>query len=472
MWFRADLRVRDNTALDHACKAADEGVLAVFTICPEQWAEHDWGSMKVDFVLRSLSELSAALGRLNIPLKLIHGDRFADVPGKLLHLAQKHKCDALYFNAEYEVNEQARDREVAALLHKRGIPTYSFSDQMIFDVGEIRTGTGGWYTVFTPFKRKWYATLEEHGPPEIRRKPRRQKPIDIPCDDVPGHMKGFTGHRRPDLWPAGEEAALKRLDRFVAERIERYDRDRDLPALEGTSALSPHLALGVVSPRQCLEAAIVANNGVVDAGNKGVVTWIGELIWREFYRHILMGFPQVCRNQPFKPETDDLPWRYDEKDFQAWCDGRTGVPIVDAGMRQLAETGWMHNRVRMIVAMFLTKDLFIDWRWGEGHFMRHLVDGDFASNNGGWQWSASTGTDAVPYFRVFNPSTQSRRYDPRGEYIRRFVPELAALSDDAIHEPSPTDADAVGYPRPIVDRRKTKDKVIAAFKGLKRDKSR
>jgi deoxyribodipyrimidine photo-lyase len=257
------------------------------------------------------------------------------------------------------------------------------------------------------------------------------------------------------------------LQHFVKERIERYKTDRDSPATAGTSTLSPYLASGVISARQCLESAVAANNGRVDSGKTGVVTWISELIWREFYRHILMGYPRVCRHQPFRLETKQIEWDEDDAHFEAWCAGRTGFPIVDAGMRQLARTGWMHNRVRMITAMFLTKDLFIDWRRGEAHFMRHLVDGDLASNNGGWQWSASTGTDAAPYFRIFNPYSQSRKCDPTGDYIRKFVPELAGLDDDSIHQPEPLAADANDYPQPIVDRTQTKERVMAAFKAIK-----
>ena len=242
-----------------------------------------------------------------------------------------------------------------------------------------------------------------------------------------------------------------------------------MPAVDGTSTLSPYLAAGVLSPRQCLRAAVEANRGRAGSGKMGVTTWISELIWREFYRHIVIGFPRVGMNRPFRLETDRLPWRYDEGQFQAWCAGRTGVPIVDAGMRQLAETGWMHNRVRMITAMFLAKDLFIDWRWGERHFMRHLVDGDFASNNGGWQWSASTGTDAAPYFRIFNPFRQSRRFDPKGDYLRRFVPELASVSAGEIHEPHRNVSLRTDYPTPIVDHANARKQAIEAFRLRSRE---
>ncbi|UCG16021.1 MAG: deoxyribodipyrimidine photo-lyase [Phycisphaerales bacterium] len=466
MWFRSDLRVADNPALHHARKAADNGVIAVFAVCTKQWAEHDWGSMKVDFVLRNVRALSEALARLNIPLVLIRADRFAQVPGRLLTLAKRHACEALYLNSEYEVNELQRDREVTALFHEHGRSVHTFTDQVILDADRLRTGAGRWYTVFTPFKRKWCEIVKEEGLPPVGPRPRRQGRIGIEPDAVPATVRVFAGHQRPDLWPAGERAAQKRLNAFVARRIGDYHKARDHPAIDGTSALSPYLAVGVLSARQCLQAALDANHGRLDSGRKGVTTWISELIWREFYRYILVGFPRVCMGRPFKTETDNLPWRYDEGQFAAWCAGRTGFPIVDAGMRQLAQTGWMHNRLRMIVAMFLTKDLFIDWRWGERHFMQHLVDGDLASNNGGWQWSASTGTDAAPYFRVFNPLNQSWRYDPDGSFIRRFVPELAGLTANRVHCPDGQSLAALDYPRPIVDRRNTRQFVMRAFRRL------
>ena len=465
MWFRADLRVEDNTALHHACADADAGVVAVSAICPDQWREHDWGGPKVDFVLRNLAMLSAKLAKLEIPLLLINLPRFDQVPAALLELAQRHTCDALYHNEEYEVNELRRDQAAATLFAQHGLAVRAFVDQVIVDVRGVRTGSGGWYQVFTPFKRAWLRRAQEDGPPAICPRPKRQKRLDIAPHAVPESLSGFDSPQRTDLWPAGESAAGARLEAFVDRHVDDYADTRDLPAIDGTSALSPYLAAGVLSPRQCLHAALAVNRNRLDSGKLGVTTWINELIWREFYRHVLVGFPHVCKGRPFKRATDALPWAYDEDLFTAWCAGRTGFPIVDAGMRQLAETGWMHNRLRMIVAMFLTKDLFIDWRWGERHFMRHLVDADFASNNGGWQWSASTGTDAAPYFRIYNPHSQSKRFDPEGLFIRRFVPELATAPTVALHEPHhPALRDA--YPDPIVDRQRTRARVIAAFRGV------
>lgn len=469
MWFRADLRIRDNTALYHAAKAADDGVVAVFAICPKQWSAHDWGSAKVDFVLRSVAALSATLTEKNIPLKIARCESFSAVPETLLKLATQCKCDALYFNREYEVNELERDRRTTRLFEANGLTVKSFTDQVILDVSRIRTQADGWYTVFTPFKRRWLATLDEQGPPTIWRSPTRQKPTGIQPDEAANLFKSFDGQQeqRSKLWPADEREARKRLDSFIKKKIDTYDETRDYPATGGTSTLSPYLATGLISPRQCLEAAVAANGGRVGTGEKGPTVWISELIWREFYRHILIGFPRVCRNQPFKTETDRIAWRRDEEQFEAWCEGRTGFPIVDAAMRQLNQTGWMHNRLRMIAAMFLTKDLMIDWRWGERYFMQRLVDGDLANNNGGWQWSASTGTDAAPYFRIFNPISQGKRYDPGGEFIRRYVPELDALDDSDIHEPQSAPLLKGSYPDPIVDRKAARQRVMTAFKALR-----
>jgi deoxyribodipyrimidine photo-lyase len=357
--------------------------------------------------------------------------------------------------------------------HRRDV--YASTEQVIVDVGCMRTGTGGSYTVFTPFKRKWCEALKEEGPPPAWPKPRRQQDLGVKSDAVPAKLRGFTGQHRTDLWPEGEQAAHKRLRVFVSRRIGDYHRLRDYPDVDGPSTLSPYLAAGVLSPRQCLHAALDANNGRLDSGKKGVTTWISELAWREFHRHVLIGYPRVCKGRPFKPETDGVPWRCDEERFANWCAGRTGLPIVDAGMQQLGQTGWMHNRLRMITAMFLTKHLLIDWRWGEQHFMRQLVDGDFASNNGGWQWSASTGTDAAPYFRIFNPSSQSRRFDPQGRFIRRFLPELRCVPTALLHDPSSLARNlpsGIDYPPPICDHASASRRAIRTFERVLKRPSR
>ena len=486
VWFRADLRVRDNRALDAACRAASKdssgGVVAVFTICPKQWLEHDWADVRVAFLMRTLRELQEALGDRNIPLRIISTPTFAKAPGQLVQLADEISADELFFNDEYEVNERERDDRVEAAFRKVGKRVRRFTDQVVFTPGEIRTKDDRFYTVFTPFKKAWINRWRDIEAPDTTGLCRKQPAIDIASDELPGAIRGFDlGHVRADLWPAGEREGGKRLRSFIDKRLKAYNDTRDRYPIDGTSTLSPYLAIGALSPRQCFRAALEANNNRLDSGSKGAVTWISELIWREFYRSILVGFPRVSRHQPFRLETRNFPWRNDERAFDAWKVGRTGYPIVDAAMRCLSETGWMHNRLRMVVAMFLSKHLMLDWRLGEQHFMRSLVDGDLANNNGGWQWAASTGTDAAPYFRVFNPITQSKRYDPDGAFIRAWIPDLAHIDDTAaIHNPhgTPTPRANKGvrsgslfgkldYPEPIIDHATARARVLKAWGAVK-----
>ncbi len=484
MWFRADLRTTDNHALHHACRRAADtahdgeatGVVAVYCICAKQWKdEHDWSSIKVDLILRTLERLSGDLAGLNIPLKVVTADTFRTLPRHLVKLARDHDCSALYFNREYAWNERQRDEAVVDAFDEAGIETNSFTDHTIWEPGTIRTGSDKYYSVFSPFKKACYARWKDGDRPEQPQRPEKQADTGIDADPIPEKVKGFERDSAwAELWSAGEKAAHGKLGAFVKDRMGDYDEARDNPAINGTSGVSAYLTLGIISPRQCLVAALDANNGRIDSGNKGAVGWIQEIIWREFYKHLVVGFPRVSKHRPFQQDTDTITWSDDDDAFEAWCEGRTGVPIVDAGMRQLKSIGWMHNRLRMITAMFLTKDLFIDWRRGERYFMQNLVDGDLASNNGGWQWSASTGTDAAPYFRIMNPFTQSKRFDPEGEYIREWVPELADLDRKAIHEPHAAKGKSGGlfqqidYPEPIVDHKRAREHAIETFKKLKK----
>ena len=478
MWFRSDLRVRDNTALNAACDAAgngsdggpNSGVVGVFTICPEQWAEHDWGLPKVDFVLRNLADLKASLAERNIPLKIITTPRFEGVPDRLVELAESCGCGALYYNREYEYNERQRDENVENAFEEHDLAAHAFTDKVHFEPGTLRTNDNNWYTVFSPFKKRWLATFNERGGPTSTAICKKQPEIDIKSDDVPASIEGIgigADAVRPDLWKAGESHAEDRLRSFIEGRLDSYKDDRDYPCVNGTSTLSPYLTMGVISPRRCVDLAARANGDRVDKGAKGPVHWISELVWREFYQHVLVGFPRVSKRLAFRPEMDRVEWSDDDGAFEAWREGRTGYPIVDAAMRQLARTGWMHNRLRMTVAMFLTKDLMIDWRRGERHFMNLLVDGDLGSNNGGWQWSASTGTDAQPWFRIFNPTLQGKRFDPEGAFTRKFVPELADLEDVAIHEPWRARAFVdLDYPEPIVDHHEARKITLEKFEAV------
>lgn len=474
VWFRADLRTVDNTALLAAARDGGDELVGLYVVSPGEWRAHDAAAVRVDFVLRTLRALSKALEAKGIPLVVVRAEGAADVPRLVAEEASRLGCGEAHWNHQHEVNEARRDERARALLEEADIACVEHHDQTVIPPGEVMTKTGSWYTVFTPFKKAWLESLEERGGVRVGGAPRkREMARGVRPSEIPEAVDGFESEVDPGLWPAGEDEAMRRLSRFCAERIGRYKDERDLPAVDGTSGLSAHLAVGSISARQCVEAAMAANGGRASGGKEGPATWISELVWREFYRSILAGFPRICMHRAFRTETDHLGWRYDEDDFRAWAEGRTGFPLVDAGMRQLRATGWMHNRVRMVTAMFLTKDLLIDWRWGEKWFMRHLIDGDLAQNNGGWQWSASTGTDAAPYFRIFNPASQSRRYDPRGEYIRRWVPELEGLDDDAVHEPgtlAPLERSTLDYPDPMVDHGRARDRAIAAFKALNADR--
>lgn len=467
MWFRTDLRSQDNTALNEAMRAGP--TLALYLITPEQWQRHDDAPSKVDFWLRNLAQLSQALAALNVPLLVRHCADWQQVPAVIAEVCHEHDVCAVHANEEYGVNETHRDCTVAAYLAQQAITWHSHLDQLFFQPGSVLTRSGGYFQVYSQFRRVCYERLHAALPPLVSL-PAAQAPLGIASDPLPTEVAGFAAPSDTlrSLWPAGEQAALQRLARFADEQVAYYQDERDFPAKPGTSQLSPYLAAGVVSPRQCLHAALAANAGEFDSGNPGVVTWINELLWREFYKHILVGYPRVSMHRAFRLETEAVPWRHAPEELAAWQEGRTGLPIIDAAMRQLRETGWMHNRLRMIVAMFLTKNLLIDWREGERFFMRHLIDGDLAANNGGWQWSASTGTDAAPYFRIFNPISQSQKFDPDGRFIRQWVPELAGLNKRDIHDPASLGGLFApgGYPRPIVDLSRSRERALAAFKNL------
>ncbi|QEG24326.1 deoxyribodipyrimidine photo-lyase [Mariniblastus fucicola] len=466
VWFRRDLRVHDNSALYHACKESDE-VVGLFVFTPEQWKQHDDADAKISFWIENLRCLSDELDDLNIPLIIRSCDSFAETPKLVVETAEEHNCSKLFFNREYEVNEHHRDAVVIESAQASDIEVTSYHDRIIVPPREIETKEGKFYSVFTPYRKVWDTKALDFA--KVLRKPTARNSIDVKADSVPDSIAGFDfSNDRADLWKPGEAEAKKRLKKFV-DRIDDYDEARDVPSQTGTSLLSPYLNAGVISPRQCLAAALKHNDGNI-TGSEGATTWISELTWRDFYTHVMVGFPRVSRHHPFKKKTEGIPWRYAEDDFQAWCEGRTGYPIVDAGMRQLNQTGWMHNRLRMVTAMFLTKNLLIDWRWGEKYFMQKLVDGDLAANNGGWQWSASTGTDSVPYFRIFNPFSQSKRFDVDGTFIKKLCPELEAVPSSALHDQKKLAAALekhdVDYPAFVVDYKAGRERALEAFKSL------
>ena len=456
IWFRNDLRLADNPALTAAMHQGEQ-VEACFLPAPEQWREHDWSPARTDLMLRSLESLAGDLAELGIPLHIRTLSRFDDTDRVLRALCQETGALTVHCNEEYAVNERRRDHRLKHELEASGIGFQVYRDQTVVPVRAVYTGGGTPYTVFTPYSRRWWQWIDAN-PPGLYPTPDAQGE-PVPRAVVPELPEWRTP--KADWVVAGEQAAHAALDRFLAERVAAYTDHRNFPALNGTSIISPYLAIGVLSPRKCVVRGLEAirESPRPEAGR----AWLNEIAWRDFYIQLMVHFPRLSMHRAFKTETEALVWNEPGDAFDAWCEGRTGIPIVDAGMRQLNETGWMHNRLRMVTAMFLTKNLFIDWRLGEQYFMRSLVDGYLPSNNGGWQWSASTGTDAAPYFRVFNPVTQSERFDPEGAFIRRYVPEIAHLEGKKLFNPNGA---VRGYPGPIVDLKESRKEAIARFQEL------
>lgn len=468
VWFREDLRIHDNTALYHAVQQCEEGILGIYIIDTHFWKKHHIAACRVQFLLSGLLELSQNLQSRGIALLIKTVQKTTDISEVLYQTIKKYQLDALYFNKQYEIDEKRRDKAVYDYLMRYKIKCYSFDDQVIVPPGVVQTKQAKMFSIFTPYKRAYLklllsnqAIISHYSLPKIH------SLLTIRSSKVPLKLVGFSSNI---IWPSGEKEAQRRLKKFIKNDLFNYHKTRDFPALTGTSLLSPYLTAGMISPRQCLLAALMANKGEYDSGNKGATTWINELIWRDFYKHLLAATPRLSMNQPYQLKTEQLKWHYHQKHMQAWQQGNTGYPIVDAGMRQLKQIGWMHNRLRMIVAMFLTKNLFFDWRIGEDFFIRHLIDGDLAANNGGWQWSASTGSDAAPYFRIFNPLRQSERFDPQGDFIRQYCPELRLFDSRSIHDPyqrAPKLAQQSGYPKPIIEFNRSRMTTIKAFKSLK-----
>ncbi|MEJ2669899.1 MAG: FAD-binding domain-containing protein, partial [Gammaproteobacteria bacterium] len=388
--------------------------------------------------------------------------RFADIPKALLTHAQAQGVQQLLFNCEYGLDEQGRDTTVAKLAAMAGLTIKTFHGSVVVPPGAVLTKSNQPFKVFSPFKRRWLQVAHTLLQPVPTPQPMRSSSV-LKNTPVAAFINADKSGPLPE---ASEKSAHHLLSQFIERQLFAYDQQRDFPALPGTSGLSPYLSMGLISPRICVHSARIHNQGELHGGQAGCDSWINELIWRDFYLHIVQANPAVSRRCALKPETDRLVWRQDKKQFAAWCEGRTGFPLVDAAMRQLNQTGWMHNRLRMVVATFLVKYLLIDWRWGEDYFMQQLMDAHFAANNGGWQWCASTGTDAAPYFRILSPVRQAQRFDPEAKFIKQFVSELQNVSARAIHQPGCSTLLATGYPAPMVDLASAKNRCIKAFKAL------
>ena len=473
IWFRQDLRIHDHTALWHATQSGQ--VIALIVLSPDQWRKHDDAPIKIDFYLRQIAQLRNSLAQLNIPLIIQTIPLWKDIPQDIQKLCLELNIDNVHANIECGVNELDRDFQVQKILNQNSKDLILHHDRTIFSVGSIRNKSNQPYQVFGAFKKYCYEQLSI-SIPQCFPLPEPQQVFDSKALETIHRIKiptlnelGFQLNisNADKLWRVGEQHALSLLDEFIEHKAQHYQAERDFPHLEGTSQLASYLNLGILSIRQCLNALFRKTQGHFHIDNNGQQTWLDELLWREFYQHILFDFPRVSKHLPFKVATQKIQWRESPEDLNAWKMGKTGIPIIDAGMQQLRQTGWMHNRVRMIVAMFLSKNLLIDWRLGEQWFMQHLIDGDLSANNGGWQWCASTGTDSVPYFRIFNPVSQSQRFDEQGDYIRKWLPELAHLDAKTIHEPYAKNPNIeLNYPKPMVDLKQSRITAIEAFKQI------
>lgn len=460
-WFRRDLRVTDNTALSEAVKRA-ETVIPVFILEDAFRTGPDVGAARLAFLLQSLESLRQNLKHLGYPLIVRRGKSEIELP-KLCH---EIKAEAVFCNRRYEPYADARDERIFNALNGAGVGFEIFKDSVIWEEREVLTQAEKPFTVFTPYSRAWKSKAIATPRPAL--KATTKSFPKIASDDFSVDPAEFGHPLKQTIFPAGERAGREALQKFLRTAVFKYAERRDFPAMEGTSQLSAHLRCGTIGIRDVMAKLKAARNGANTVEQKNCDVFLNELIWREFYLQVLTNFPHVMKGC-FRPEYDSLKWSYDRDRFQAWCKGMTGYPIIDAAMRCLNATGFMHNRLRMIVAMFLTKDLMLNWQWGERYFMQQLVDGDMAANNGGWQWSAGTGTDAAPYFRIFNPVSQGKKFDPKGEFIKKWLPELSALPVDLLHEPwlQPLEIAAAKYSAPIVNHAEQRIKCLAMFKAVK-----
>ncbi len=475
VWMRRDLRLHDSAALYHALRN-HERVFCTFVFDTEildpLLAAGLQEDRRVEFIHGAVQQVDRQLRFEGAALLVRHGAAREVIP----RLAAELQADAVYANRDYEPAAIARDADVASALLRDGRGLTLCKDQVIFEQDEVLTQAGQPFSVFTPYKNAWLKKLTPFylTPYPVEKYFDRLAPIDVPSPLPTLASLGFAPTNLSALrLPVGRDGAQELLRDFVT-RIDDYADKRDYPALKGPSYLSVHLRFGTLSIRQL---AAYAHGRMTVMGSAGAATWLSELIWRDFYQMILWHHPRVV-TQSFKPEYDRIVWDEAPDLFAAWCEGRTGYPLVDAAMRQLNQTGYMHNRLRMVTASFLTKDLGIDWRQGEHYFAERLIDYDLAANNGGWQWAASTGCDAQPYFRIFNPVTQSEKFDPKGAFLRRYVPELAPVPEKFIHAPWRMDAvtqKACGvqlgreYPAPVVDHAVARERTLARFGIVKAD---
>ncbi|MEP7298016.1 MAG: deoxyribodipyrimidine photo-lyase [Burkholderiales bacterium] len=472
VWFRRDLRASDNAALYHALRAARQ-VWCVFVLDREILDPLPRQDRRVEFIVASLGDLDRQLGELRPGARLlVRQGRAVD---EIASLARQLGVDGVYANHDDEPLALQRDAAARAALAASGIGWHTSKDHVVFERSEVLTQAGRPYTVFTPYKNAWLKKVDAFYLSAYSVARHAARLAEVPADAAPRPPTlaeiGFEPTNLAALKiPTGSVGAQALIADFLP-RLARYGETRDFPAVRGPSYLSVHLRFGTVSVRELARVAQADGSG-------GAAVWLSELIWRDFYHQVLHHHPHVVARS-FKPEYDRIKWETGQEAdalFAAWCEGRTGYPLIDAAMAQINQTGYMHNRLRMVVASFLTKDLGLDWRRGEAYFAAHLNDFDLAANNGGWQWAASSGCDAQPWFRIFNPVSQSRKFDADGRFIRRYLPRLAALPDAALHAPweaPPIDLEGAGivlgrdYPRPVVRHDAARTATLARYAAVK-----
>lgn len=463
IWFRNDLRLHDNTALHHACNSNEDKVIGLFIATPKQWNDHSMSQKKKSFIYSHLLSLQKELLKLNIILYYYESTDFLNSIEYLLYFCEKHKIKNLFYNYQYEINERNRDVLLKKKLSEKGFIIKGFHDNIFFSEKKIKNHKNETYKVFTFFKKKVIKNLNDNIP-QCFPVPLKRKP-DKDIFSMFTSLKHLSLHFDKNIFPVGEKKAIDRLKNFYIHKIDDYASKRNFPFLESTSMLSPYLSSGIISSRYCLMMLLKIKN---DFSSNILLTssWFNQILWRDFYYHLLIGFPKISKFQALVAWEEEIPWVNNIKHFNAWKEGCTGFPIIDAGMRQLNQLGWMHNRLRMITSSFLVKNLLINWRKGEKYFMSNLIDGDLALNNGGWQWSASVGCDSVPYFRMFNPLNQSIIFDMSGDFIKKFIPELKHVPNHYIHEPHRWSKEKnikLDYPAPIINYNDSRKKFLLTF---------
>jgi len=459
IWFRNDLRIHDNLALVQAMSNGPCKALFMSTLT--QWKKHDVGAAKLAFIQAHINELSDNLALLGVRLDVIEADDFNGQISTLNNYCEEHGITQIFANGEPELNEVSRDRKI-----QQGLIRFNlYESDVIVAKGTVRALHGEMFKVFTPFKKAWLrqASVQQYVPYSVPNAVNQPLSTEIvrPCftDDE-------VAKKIAKKWPLASRIREQCLALFFEDKHDHYHSVRDFPAQKGTSGLSAYLAIGAISVNEVMAHLLQHSPQIFNDMKANTFAWLNELVWRDFYRHLQYHFPQLAKGECFQPRYQDLPWHNNQDNFDAWCTGNTGYPLVDAAMKQLNTTGWMHNRLRMVVASFLTKHLLIDWHWGERYFMQQLIDGDYSANNGGWQWAASTGCDAQPYFRVFNPIRQSERFDPDGEFIRMYLPELEGVPAKLIHFPHKylEDRQLNVYVKPLVDHKTARLRALAFYK--------